>query len=72
MWMSSAVVSSMPAIGTMPCLRQASKKAGQFFAVLWSVNASKFKPLSAAMPAMLLGVISLSPQGDRQEWMCRS
>ena len=49
------------------CFLQASKKAGQFLQELWSVKANKFKPFNAAIPAILLGVISSSEQGERQE-----
>ena len=66
-WISSALESSTPAIGITPYLLQASKNAGQFFALLWSVSAAILIPLSAHIPAILFGVISSSPQGDRQE-----
>ena len=50
----------------------ASKKAGQFLAVLWSVRATISRPLTLAIPATLAGVDSLSPQGDKAECMCKS
>ena len=38
-WISSAVVSSIPAMGITPLSLAALKKAGQFLTVLWSVSA---------------------------------
>ena len=49
-----------------------AKRAGQFRAELWSVRAIRSSPFTIAIPAMLAGVISSSPQGDRQEWIWRS
>ena len=45
----------------------AAKNAGQFFVVLWSVRAIMFIPAMEAMPAILFGVQSSSPQGERHE-----
>ena len=45
----------------------AARKAGQFLLELWSVKATRSRPFRAAIPAILAGVISSSPQGDRQE-----
>ena len=41
--------------------------AGQFLQELWSVSAIRSNSFSRDMFRMLLGVMSLSPQGDRQE-----
>ena len=67
MWISSAVVSSMPATAIKPKRSAACIKPGQLRQVLWSVSATMRNPARLAMPAMLPGVISLSAQGDRQE-----
>ena len=71
-WMSSDVVSSIPATGMIPYRRAAAKNAGQFLELLWSVRAIMRTPLRNAMPARLLGVLSASPQGERQEWTWKS
>ncbi len=71
-WASSLVQSSMPGMATIPASPAALSTAGAFLQVLWSVMAIMSRPDIAAMPTILLGVMSLSPQGDRQEWMCRS
>ncbi len=69
---SSMVVSSMPGITEIPYSCAAFMMAGQFLHELWSVSAITSSPFKAAIPTMLAGVISSSPQGERQEWMCRS
>ena len=65
--MSSAVVSSIPAIPIRPCFFATFMKVSQLPQVLWSVSATILSPLRAAIPAILFGVISSSPQGERQE-----
>ena len=71
-WISSAVQISMPGITSTPYSAPAAMAASQFLQELWSVTAITSSPFTAAIPAMLAGVISPSPQGDRQEWICRS
>ena len=66
-WASSAVQSSIPGTAVSPASLATVNKAGQFPQVLWSVRAIMSKPASRAMWTMLLGVMSASPQGDRQE-----
>jgi len=39
---------------------------------LWSVRAITFRPLLAASSAKKRGDKSSDPQGERQEWLCRS
>ena len=43
------------------------RTAGQLRQELWSVTAITSRPLMAAMPTILPGVMSSSPQGERQE-----
>ena len=52
-----------------PFFSAAAKKAGQFLQELWSVRATIFSPPRTAIPQMLFGVISLSAQGERHEWI---
>ena len=61
------VVSSMPGSSSTFILSAAALTAGRLRALLWSHTAITSSPLMNAMPAMLLGVISASPQGERQE-----
>ena len=55
-----------------PASSPALTAARQFLQLLWSVRAIMSMPFSRDMFTILLGVMSLSPQGDRQEWMWRS
>ena len=71
-WASSAVHSSMPGSTSSPASSPALITAPAFLQLLWSVTAMTWHPERAAMPTRLLGVMSSSPQGERQEWMCRS
>ena len=64
---SSFVVSSMPGSSSTFIMSAASLMAGRLRALLWSHTAITSSCLMNAMPTMLLGVISASPQGDRQE-----
>ena len=64
---SSRVGSSMPGSSSTVILSAAAWTAGRLRALLWSHTAITSSPLMNAMPAMLLGVISASPQGERQE-----
>ena len=71
-WTSSAVVSSIPGRAMTPYRAAASQKAAQLPTVLWSVRAAASMPARAHIPARLAGVLSSEPQGDRQEWRCKS
>mgnify|MGYP000975577917 CR=1 FL=1 len=48
----------------------AAAQARLFWQVLWSHSAMTPMRSTAAMPAISPGVIPLSAQGDRQEWIC--
>jgi hypothetical protein len=56
-------------MGMMLYFFVAWKNAGQFWAELWSVSARIFNPQRLAIPTMLLGVLSSSPQGESVEWI---
>ena len=59
----------MPGSTTNPFFLPTAIAAGQFLPVLWSDTAMTFSPLMSAMFTMLLGVLSPSPQGLKQEWI---
>ena len=66
------VHNSIPGRAVRPYSAAAASTAGQLRQELWSVTAMTSSPFRAHMPAMLAGVMSSSPQEERQEWMCRS
>lgn len=71
---SSAQVSSIPGITSRPGANAAAAccTAWTLPAVLWSQMAMISNPANAESPATVAGVMSFSPQGERQVWMCRS
>ena len=66
---SSAVDSSIPAMGIIEYLSHALKNEGQLAQLLWSVSAMAESPLRYPIPAILNGVMSSDAQGERHECM---
>ncbi len=69
---SSLVVISAPQITSKPSPAPSSCITGACKVLLWSVMAIICTPFPRAASTIWRGVISISPQGDKKVWICRS